>query len=92
MKIRMKKYLALMMAIAIVLPVSNVTVDAAHTHSYSYVGNVTESIGFYDQNYHQIEYTLYYRCSCGDTYTTPSTKYANHKFDKGVCSMCGYEK
>ena len=92
MKIRMKKFLALMMAIAIILSVPNVTVDAAHKHSYNYIGNVTESIGVYDQNYHRIEYTLYYRCDCGDTYTKPSTKYSNHKFEKGVCIWCGYEE
>lgn len=92
MKIRIKKYLVLLMAIIIVFSTSNITVVDAHAHSYSYKGNDTDSIYPYDQNYHQITYILYYRCSCGDSYTTLNTVYSNHKFVKGVCSTCGYEK
>lgn len=93
MKIRMKKYLALMMAIAIVLPVSNVTVAAAHEHYYLLQGSVTDSYNLYDNAYHIVHYKLYYRCrDCGDTYTEFKSYYANHKFDKGVCVWCGYKE
>ena len=54
-----------------------------HTHSYTAV--VT------DPTCTEKGYTTY-TCSCGDSYMDNEIDALGHKFDKGVCTVCGYSE